>query len=122
MRKYLRFSTRTMLFAATVVAMALCWIRWPMMTASSFVANPDVPTDRIIVDFDTLDEQIERIRFFASDERNSGVELKAFNRTFVDVLLGVQHFDYGMYDVTARRGKVAVYGPYFSFGAGKIRR
>lgn len=122
MRKHLRFSVRTVLLAATVVALGLFWIRWPMMTASSFVADPEVSPERIILDFDSLDEQMERIRGFAFDERSSTIELKAFDRTFTDVLIGVQHFDYGMYDITARRGKIAVYGPYYSFGAGKVRR
>ncbi|MCS7467073.1 hypothetical protein NZK35_10480 [Stieleria sp. ICT_E10.1] len=122
MRKHLRFGIRTILLAVAVVAIGLFWIRWPVMTASSFVAAPEVSPERVIVDFDTLDEQMERIRRFAIDERNSGVELKAFDRTFRDALVGVQHFDYGMYDITARRGKVAVYGPYYSFGAGKLRR
>ena len=122
MRKLLRFSIRSSLLTVTVVAMVLFWIRWPIMTASSFVADPRVSPEGIIVDFDTLDEQLERIRGFASAERNSKVELKAFDRTFTDVLVGVQQFDYGMYDITARRGKVAIYGPYYSFGAGKLRR
>lgn len=122
MRKHFRFSIRTILLAATVVAIGLFWIRWPMTTASSFVADPEVSPKRIIVDFDSLDEQMERIRHFASDDRNSTVELKAFDRTLMDVLVGVQHFDYGMYDITVRRGKVAVYGPYYSFGTVKIRR
>ena len=122
MRKLLRFSIRSSLLTVTVVAMVLFWIRWPIMTASSFVADPRVSPEGIIVDFDTLDEQLERIRGFASAERNSKVELKAFDRTFTDVLVGVQQFDYGMYDITARRGKVAIYGPCYSFGAGKLRR
>ena len=122
MIKHFQFSIRTILLATTVVAMGLFWIPWPMITASSFVADPEVSPERIIVDFDTLDEQLEQIRHFASDDRNSMAELKAYDRTFTDVLVGVQKFDYGMYDITARHGKVAVFGPCYSFGTVKTRR
>ena len=122
MSKHIRFNLRTLLLAVTLIAMGLFWIRWPSMTASSFVADPKVSPTRVIVDFDSLDEQMVRIQRFASDEGISTFELKTTDRKFSDVLVGVQHFDYGPYHITARRGKVAVYGPYYIFGGIEITR
>ena len=122
MRWHIRFSLRSILFVIAIVAMGLFWIRWPSMTASSFVANPNIDPKLVILDFDTLEEQMKRMAGFSVDNRNATAQLVAFERSFIDVLTGVQHFDYGMYDITARRGKVAVYGPYYNFGFGKMRR
>ena len=91
MRQRLRFSLRTFLLAVAIVAMGLFWICWPTMTALSFVADPAVRPNEIIVDFDKLDEQMDRIRDFAADERNSTVKLVAIDRTLMDMLVGVQH-------------------------------
>lgn len=110
------------MLAVAIVAMVLFWIRWPSMTASSFVADPRIGPQRVIVDFDSLEDQMERIHCFYSDKQNLSASLFAVDRTFMDVLVGEQHFEYGMYEITVRRGKVAVYGPFYNFGFGKFRR
>lgn len=122
MKKRLRFGLRTLLLVTAFLAVGLFWIRWPMMTASSFVANPSLGKTQVIVDKETLDEQLDRIRLFSSDEQNSKADLVTFDRSVMDVLVGVQRFEYGSYDITARRGKIAIYGPYYYFGPIKARR
>ncbi len=122
MRKHLRFNLRTLLLALAIIATGLFWIRWPTMTASSFVAKSEVDPSAIMVQFESPEDQKQWITDFAKTAQSAKYNLKPMNRSFMNALRGVQCFDYGPYDVVAERGRVTVHGPYYDFGAGKMRR
>jgi hypothetical protein len=92
------------------------------MTASSFVASREIDSSCVLTDFDKLDNQLDRNRRFSTEHHEIDLKLIPKARTFRDLLMGVQHFDFGMYEITACRGKIALYGPYCDFGFGKVRR
>ena len=118
----LRFNLKFMFGAATAIALLIFWVRWPLMTAEAFVRNPQANSAVLLTEMDTLEEQVARIEALGASGKNRNLTLKPFPRTFWDVVGGSQHFSYGAFELTARRGKIGVYGPYFDFGFGPIRR
>ncbi len=122
MRKHLRFNLRTLLLALTIIATSLFWIRWPTMSASSFVAKSEIDPSEIMVQFDSPEDQKQWMTDFEKTAQSAKYNLKPMNRSLMSALCGVQCFDYGPYDVVAARGRVKVYGPYYDFGAGKMSR
>lgn len=119
----MRFSLkRTFVVVAIIAAGLYGWIRWPTIAATSFVAKSEVDPTCVMMQFDNAEDQKLWIRDFVRTSQSSKYTLKPMNRSFLDALLGKQSFDFGPYDVIAKRGRVTVHGPYWDFGAGKMRR
>lgn len=119
----MRFSLRRTFVAVAIIAAGFYgWIRWPTTAATSFVAKSEIDPTSVMMQFDDPDDQTRWIHDFVKTSQSSKYTLKPMNRSFMDAILGIQGFDFGPYDIIAKRGRVIVYGPYWDFGAGKMRR
>ena len=119
----MRFSLKRTFVAVGVIAAGFYgWIRWPTIAATSFVAKSDIDPTSVMMQFDAPEDRQLWISDFVKTSQSSKYTLKPTNRSFLDALLGIQSFDFGPYDIVAKRGRVTVCGPYWDFGAGKMRR
>lgn len=108
-----QFSLRSLLIAISLVAVGLGWVRWPYVTACSFVEDPASARSLAMCHADYRASAQALANYQRSEGRSPVIGRE---RSWLDYLTGRQRFHCGYWEFTVVRGTISN-GPLSFTGA-----